>query len=231
MNSEGHRQLQEAVKKYRMPEAAVELLQNHPPLIIAGITASGKNTILDYIQQNSDWRHVVTHTTRPPREVEKTGQNYWFVDEREMLELLSAQAMIEANLVHSDTVYGTSIKAYEDVLASGHKPLLIIDVQGVEQIINHVHGLHPIFLLPPDSGAWMERLNKRGHMSHVERLSRLRSARQELEAALSSQHFTLVVNSEVTQAAQQILGGVVTEAVQKHNQDLARRLIEHSRAY
>jgi len=229
--SELHHQLLEAVEKYHMPEAALELLQKNSPLIISGITASGKNSILDYIQRSSDWRHVITHTTRRPREGEKNGENYWFVDEPGMMGLLNSQAMVEANAVHGDTIYGTSIEAYQKVLTGGHKPLLIIDVQGVEQIITQVHGLRPIFLLPPNSQAWMDRLNKRGLMSHVERLNRLRSAQEELETALQSKHFTLIVNDEINVAAHQILSGVVSPAVQEFNRDLSKRLIEHSRAY
>src|SRR3989344_4633763 len=124
-----HNQLLDKVRAYRMPKAAQELLSTHLPLTISGITASGKNSTTQYIMGSTDYRHVVTHTTRPLREGEESG------------------------------------KDYQDVIASGHKPLLNIDVQGVEKIGLYVPSLRPVFLLPPDFESWVQMLEKRGRMS------------------------------------------------------------------
>ncbi|HLG90581.1 MAG TPA: guanylate kinase, partial [Candidatus Saccharimonadales bacterium] len=149
-----HSQLLEGVRNYKTPQAAQELLAVHPPLVIAGITASGKNSTTKYIVDTTGYRQVITHTTRQPRSDEVSGQDYYFISDEEMLRMLSSEAMIEAKTVHGETIYGISLKAYQDVLAAGHKPLLIIDVQGIEDINKYLPNLRPVFLVPPDFDAW-----------------------------------------------------------------------------
>lgn len=222
-----HQQLVERIRGYHMPASAVELLGKYKPLIIAGATASGKNSIAHYIQENSDWREVVTHTTRAPRGGEENGKSYWFVDQAKMLGLLSDQAMIETKIVHGDTIYGTSLSSYQSVLKSGHKPMLVIDVQGADEITKNVPDIQVVFILPPSFEAWMERLDKRGVMSHAEKERRLHSARLEMEQALSSQYFRLIVNDDVPEAAQKILSDITNSATQHQNRELVHRLIEH----
>jgi guanylate kinase len=224
-------QLLDKVKSYHAPASAVELLSQHKPLIIAGVTASGKATVTEYIQKISDWRHVVTHTTRPPREGEENGKDYWFVSEDEMLRLIEGNKFIEVKNIHNQQISGTSISAYKKVVEAGQKPLLITDVQGIEDITKSVPGLKAAFLLPPSFEAWMQRLDRRGRMSHVERLRRLKSASQEIIHAMNSLHFNLYINADVNLVAKAILDEVSLPAEQHHNRELAERLIEHAKAY
>ena len=134
--------------------------------------------------------------------------------------------MVEVQLVHGTQVSGVSIKAYQDVIASGHKPLLNIDVQGVEKIGLYVPGLRPVFLLPPDFESWVQMLEKRGRMSHSERLRRMHSAREELEKIMNSVHFFLVINRDVPQTAREILGNVHDLSSQRQGRETARLLLE-----
>ncbi len=219
-------QLLQKVRHYQIPQAAIDLLKQHPPLMIAGASASGKDAVVEYIEQTSDYRNMVTHTTRPPRQGEINGQHYWFVSEAEMLKLVEDQAFIEIQTIHGETIYGTSLEAYKNVLDSGHKPLLVIDVQGIEEITRHLPASQPVFILPPSFEVWMERLEKRGHMSYVERSKRLRSAKAELEAALRSRLFMLVINHEIPLAARQILGGTSDPSTQAHNRELGQSLLD-----
>lgn len=227
MQPTAHHQLLDAVRSYKMPSVADQLLSTNKPLILCGVTAAGKDTILKHIEQNSQWRHVVTHTTRKPRDGEANGENYWFVSEDEMLRLVLDQEMIETKAVHGKTVYGTSIKAYKSVLDQAHKPLLRIDIQGVLELANQIPDLQAAFILPPNFEVWMERLEKRGRMSHVEKVQRLRSAQTELKEALRSRHFIFVVNREFAVTSVEILKGVSDGLTQHRNRELAQQLIDH----
>lgn len=231
MNGNVHNYLLEAIRSYRMPDEAAELLAQHAPMLIAGATASGKGSVASYLNLSSDFAHVITHTTRPPRSDEENGKDYWFVSEEEMLKLLKESAMIEAKSIHNNAIYGTNIEAYQAVVSSGRKPLLIIDVQGAEDITKQVSALQAVFLLPPSYEVWMERLDKRGLMSHVERARRLLSAREEIEYALRSRHFNLFVNRDVNTTARAILDNVGNPSEQHHNRELAQQLIDHIRHY
>lgn len=227
MQTTVHHKLLDAVRDYKMPTAAAELLTGHESLILGGVTAAGKDTILEYIVSTTQWRHVVTHTTRKPRAGEQNGQNYWFVSQEDMLKLLETQAMIETKAVHGTTVYGTSIAAYQAVIDQGHKPLLRIDIQGILELTNQLPGLKAAFILPPSFEVWMERLENRGRMSHIEKIQRLRSAQMELKEALNSRHFMFVVNREFKVTADEILRGVSDGLTQHRNRELAEQLIDH----
>lgn len=224
-----HAQLVEKVRSYRMPQAAQELLTNHPPLIVAGITASGKNSVTQYIIESNQYRRVITHTTRQARASEVHGQHYYFVSEEEMLRLLDNEAMIEVQTIHSASIYGVSIRAYQDVISSGYRSLIILDVQGIEEVGKYLPALRAFFLLPPDFHEWMARLEKRGPMSHSERLRRMHSARTELEKALNSHLFWLVVNHEIPAAAREILSGASDFLTQHKNREAAQQLLDHLR--
>ncbi|HSX18457.1 MAG TPA: hypothetical protein VLE51_03830 [Candidatus Saccharimonadales bacterium] len=230
MDESIHTRLLEKAREYHTPQAARDLLATHPPLIITGITASGKDSVSKYISETSElYREVVTHTTRPPRAGEVHTQHYHFVTEEDMLKLVEREEMIEVKLIHGETFYGTSINAYRDVVNSGHRPLLVIDVQGVDEITKYIEHARPIFLLPPSFNAWIERLEKRGRMSHPERLRRMNSARVELEKTLNSNLFVLVVNHDIPRTAHEILSDAHDYSIQHHNRETALLLIEHLR--
>jgi len=226
-----HARLLEAVKHYRMPQAAVDLLTTNPPMVLAGITGVGKDTIEDYIEKTSGWQHIVTHTTRQLRPGDTNGKDYWFVSEEEMLNLVAVQAFIEVDFVHEIQVSGTSLEAYNSVLRAGRKPIVDITLKGVQDLYIHIPGIRSFFILPPSFEVWMERLEKRGHMSHVERAKRIDSAKKELEAAIQNEHFILVINDELPRVTKEILDNITDIPSQQRNRELAQRLIDHINAY
>jgi guanylate kinase len=209
-----------------MPQAAQELLSSNPPLVICGITAAGKNSVMRYIAETSDYRHVITHTTRQPRNESEDTHEFHFVNDEQMLALINAQAMIETKEVHGDKIYGTSIKAYQDTLADGHKPGLNIDVQGVKDISRYLPGLQAYFLIPQSFDDWMRMMEKRGRMSHSERLRRMHSARDELESVLRSEGFTMLINQDIPRTAKIILSGGRDLSSQRQSRETAQQLIE-----
>jgi guanylate kinase len=224
-------ELLDKVRGYKMPARAVELLHDHNPVLIAGVTASGKGAVTKYISESTSLKQVVTHTTRDPRPGEKNGIDYWFVNNQQMGELLDSQQMIEVMLVHGHHIYGSSITAYEEAVRSNERALLIVDVQGVEEITKNVAGLKAVFLLPPSFDEWMRRLDKRGAMSHTERARRLKSSEEELRHVLKSNHFTLYVNRDVNTVSQAIISKTVVPAEQHHHRELIERLLESIHSY
>jgi len=227
MDGDIHSKLKQAVADYDMPAVAEQLLKAHPPLILAGITAAGKEAVSKRLEQISDYRQITTHTTRPPRPGEQDGKDYWFVGESEMLELLERKAMIEVKVLHGQQISSSSIAAYQEVLSVGKKPLAEVDVQGTQELIKHLPNARPIFLLPPSLEVWLQRLGDRGPMSHIERLRRFASAVNEIEAALDNQRFILVINNEINQTAEQIVRKSFNPRQQEESRQLAKLLLEN----
>lgn len=232
MESSIHKQLITAVSSYSMPRYAVELLNTQPPLLIAGVTAAGKDTIAKKIAQESNWRRVISHTNRPLRPGENNGENYWFVNDTDILELINSKAFIDAKVVHKIKVYGTTVAAYQRVLQSGHKPMLVIDVQGVNNVVQHITSKHhPIFILPPDFQTWLARMKEQGPVSPDERKRRLHSAKAELEEVIQNESYLLFINREVPITARQITSEVIDTKLQHQNRQIAQQLLDDIKNY
>lgn len=223
-----------AVASYKMPDQARELIGSGKLLVLCGVTASGKNTIINKLVNDGHYRLVVSHTTRSPREnhgiLEQSGKEYWFVNPKEMLDMINEQKFIEVKAIHGETCYGTSIEAVSSIIRSGDHPVMEIDVQGVIELVDIVPSLQPIFVLPPSYEVWMERLGTRGGMSDGEKSRRLRSASMEIQTALDHRSFVLVVNHEVEQTAAELIRGLDTSpSTQEENRKLAQELLEITR--
>ena len=92
-----------------------------------GKSASGKDTIYKRVkEQMPNLKNIVIYTTRPIREGERDGVEYFFVDEAQLQELQKAGKVIELrayNTVHGIWKYFTvddgQFDSAEDVIAIG----------------------------------------------------------------------------------------------------------------
>jgi guanylate kinase len=211
--------LKSASLSYQTPEIAHKLLLQADPLVIAGVTAAGKNAVSKKLVKRGGYIRVVTNTTRPPRVKEMNGQDYWFTDPDQMFELLKNKLMIETEVIH-DNVYGISMEAFIFAYQTGSKPILTIDVNGAMNLRRLDPGIKPIFLIPPSYSEWMVRLGSRSFLSDGERQRRMHSAHLEIEIALRSQDFSIVVNNDLDDTMAQIAAGVPSDPV---SQELPRK--------
>jgi guanylate kinase len=219
------------VASYKMPQRAKDLIGSGEVTVLCGVTAAGKNKIIDYLVSHDNYQHVTSHTTRLPREnhgvLEINGKEYWFMNPEEMLSLVKNQGFIEVKAVHGETCYGTSIMAVEKVIMAGKHPVMEIDVQGALELTKAAPKLRPLFILPPSYEVWMERLGMRGRISDGDKARRFFSASMELQTALDHKAFIFVVNQEVEITASEIMRGLdISESGQVENRKLAKELLE-----
>lgn len=73
---------------------------------VCGKSCSGKDTLFKYLSNDSslNLKTVVGYTTRPMRDGEENGREYFFVDEKRMLELKKSGRVIELRTY--DTIHG-----------------------------------------------------------------------------------------------------------------------------
>ncbi len=77
--------------KYDLPEP------NQLIIVLSGLSGVGKDTVLKHIQERGcSFHFVVTATTRPPREGEVHGKDYWFVTRDEFSRMLSRRTRLVA---------------------------------------------------------------------------------------------------------------------------------------
>jgi guanylate kinase len=156
-------------------------------VLISAPSGGGKTTLChELLAARSQMARAVTCTTRPPREGERDGVDYYFLDANSFLKRLQA-----GNFLEHATVYGNSygiLKAEVlGKLRQGKDVLLNVDVQGAATIRQKAEedpelkrALVSVFLTPPSMDVLEGRLRKRGTDSPAVIQKRLGVARQEI---------------------------------------------------
>ena len=219
--------LKAASVSYQTPDIARQLLNMTDPMVLAGVTAAGKNAVSKKLMARGDFERVVTNTTRPPRIKESEGKDYWFTKPDAMFDLIKRQLLVETEVIH-DNVYGCSLEALLTVMRRGKRPILTIDVNGAINLKRIAPGIRPLFLIPPSYDEWMTRLGSRSFLSDGERQRRMHSAHLEIESALRGNDFTIVVNNDLDQTMSEILSGLGSDpASQSAPRQVAQDLFDY----
>eukprot|EP01024_Parvocaulis_polyphysoides_P004455 TRINITY_DN11112_c0_g3_i2.p1 TRINITY_DN11112_c0_g3~~TRINITY_DN11112_c0_g3_i2.p1 ORF type:complete len:471 (-),score=75.11 TRINITY_DN11112_c0_g3_i2:180-1592(-) len=155
----------------------------------------------------------VSHTTRDPRAGEKEGVHYYFTTVGEMKQQIKNGQFLEYAEVHN-RIYGTSVKAVEEVVLQGKCCILDIDVQGARQV--RQSGLKAIFIFisPPSIEELQRRLTDRNTETQEQIQRRIQAAAAELEASKEPGLFDVVIVNDDLQKAQDELYEIGRQAVQ-----------------
>jgi len=156
-------------------------------IIISAPSGGGKTTLCQQLlAARADITRAVTCTTRAPREGERQGVDYYFLDAASFLKRVQAGNFLEHATVYGHS-YGTLKSEVLGKLRQGRDVLLNIDVQGAATIRARAQedaelsrALISVFLTPPSLSVLEERLRKRGTDSPAAIQKRLGVARQEI---------------------------------------------------
>ncbi len=130
-------------------------------IIISSPSGGGKGTLIKEVRRTvSDIMYSVSYTTRPIRDGEENGREYFFVDRATFERLIAENEFLEYAEVHGN-LYGTSLAQVEKVMATGKDVLLEIDVQGAAILHDKVPDAVSIFILPPSFPVLRTRLTLR----------------------------------------------------------------------
>jgi guanylate kinase len=179
-------------------------------LIISSPSGAGKTTLTRrLLQEFSDFRFSVSHTTRQPRANEVDGQDYHFVDENAFHDIVGENGFAEWAEVHGN-LYGTSVTEMDLARAAGKIGVLFdMDYQGARQIKEKFPHAIGVFILPPSMDELRRRLDSRGSDDADSRRRRFDKAREEIG------HYPffdyMVVNDELQRALTELRGIVLAE--------------------
>lgn len=233
------REFEDILDDYKISENSIRTLKQTNLVLLVAPTSAGRNTIIRELLKTGDYSYIISDTTRKPRVndeiLERSGVEYWFRDEKEMLEDLREGKYLEAAIIHRQQVSGISIRELDKANQLQKIAITDIEIVGVHTIIDVKPDTNVIFVLPPGFEEWQRRILHRGHMTDEELRRRLESASQELLDALEHDYYTFIVNDTVEHAVQQIhhlarLGSIDDEE-QAHARNLAEQLYIETHAY
>jgi len=184
--------------------------------VISAPSGSGKSTLVRrLIASLPDSAFSVSHTTRPRREGEKEGRDYFFVTRRRFERLIAAGDFIEWAEVHGH-LYGTSKGQIDKALKAGRDILLDIDVQGHQQVRKRLPEALSVFVMPPSLQELKRRLAERHSDSPLVIERRLAAARQEITRWPDYDY--VVVNDHLSLATQALRAIVRAGRFRRQNQ-------------
>ena len=172
-------------------------------IIITGPSGVGKGTVVKEIldKEKNIWLSI-SATTREPREGEKEGENYYFLNQEKF------KKMIEKNLFlewaqFAGNYYGTPFSSVNEKIEKGFTVLLEIEVEGAKQIKEKFPKSVSIFLLPPSKEELERRIRSRG--TEKEEAIKKRLSRANYEISASNQFDFELTNYNVDETVNRII--------------------------
>jgi guanylate kinase len=190
-------------------------------ILISAPSGAGKTTVCQQLlAARPEMCRAITCTTRPPREGEKDGIDYYFLDPDTFLKRVHAGNFLEHATVYGYS-YGTLRVEVLSKLRQGKDVLLNVDVQGAGALREQAQAdpelrraLVTVFLTPQSLGVLEERLRRRGTDAPAVVQKRLAVARQEIA---QWKHFDyLLLSSTIAEDLRRMLMIVEAEKMRGH---------------
>ncbi len=200
--------LQQLVDTYEIPPSAVELVKTTPIVLLVGVSGAGKDSIKHRLLATGNYHHIVSHTTRVPREnsgvLEHDGVEYHFVTREQAADMLQRGEFVEAKK-YGENMYGTSVAEIQKAHDDGKIAITDLEVQGVAEYKAISSNVIAVFVLPPSYAEWQRRLHDRYGAAGVDPADiqrRMHTAIGELQEALARPYYHFVVNENLDEAVE-----------------------------
>lgn len=179
-------------------------------IVISGPSGVGKGTVRKALfeMDGHDLVYSISMTTRPPREGEIDGVDYYFVSKEEFEQRIKEDKFLEYAMFVGQ-YYGTPKDKVDEQMALGKEVVLEIEVQGAAQVREKARDGVFIFIAPPNKEALYRRLLRRGTEGPDTIQKRMDKADREFP--LAHRYDYIVVNDEVRNAADRIMAIIRAE--------------------
>ncbi|MDE5950237.1 MAG: guanylate kinase [Acetatifactor sp.] len=170
--------------------------------VISGFSGAGKGTLMKRLTRDYDnYALSVSMTTRTPREGERDGIEYFFVDTETFKERIQQGRMLEY-ACYCGNYYGTPKDYVQEQLEAGRNVILEIEIQGALQIRKLMPDCLLLFVTPPSAAQLKSRLEGRGTESPEVIAKRLARAVEESEGIEAYDY--IVINDDLEECVKQI---------------------------
>lgn len=166
-------------------------------IILSAPSGSGKTTIARYLlEKDPNLEFSISATTRPKRDKEVHGVDYYFLSVEEFKAKLGENAFVEWEEVYSNVYYGTLKAEIERIWSEGKHVLFDVDVKGGLSLKNMFkERALAIFVKLPSLAELEKRLRKRA--TDPEESIRKRLAKAESELGFESEFDISLMNNDL----------------------------------
>jgi len=192
---------------------------NGAVLVLSGPSGAGKSSLIHKIVDDiGECYFSISTTTRPMREGEVDGVDYYFVDEEEFKKEIEEDQFLEYAIVHGN-YYGTSLKPVKKALSEGKLVIFDIDVQGNSAINSRLGDITTsVFITPPTLSELKRRLQNRRTDSQEVIDRRVDMAKREIQRV--SEYEYLLINDDLDAAAEKLRLIATVARFKKSNEEI-----------
>jgi guanylate kinase len=185
----------------------MERINKNTLIIIAGGSGTGKTTVESLLSQDPNIVKIVSTTTRPKREREEHGKDYYFISPEEFKAELEKGRFLE-HVIYDGNYYGVHGQVIDLILGTQKKNgVIIVDVAGFRQIKKYCQakGYRTVsYWFQAESREKMaEHMKKRG-TSETEIIRRLIIEEKEGKFATEFDYILTIKENDLAEAAQKI---------------------------
>lgn len=174
-------------------------------IIVSAPSGAGKTSIVRHLlEQVPDLKFSISATTRPKRDYEIDGKDYYFLTPEQFKERLANDEFLEWQEVYTDQFYGSLKSEVERIWSNGQAVIFDVDVLGGLNI-KKFYGDEAlsVFIEPPTMDELENRLKNRGTENDASLKKRL--AKAEYELSFARQFDKIVLNDDLKTAQQEMI--------------------------
>ncbi len=188
-------------------------------IVVSGPSGVGKDAVLNGMKRRRyPLYYAVTATTRPRRERERDGVDYYFVSRADFEKMIERNELLEWANVYGN-LYGVPRRQIQEALARGQDAVVKVDVQGAAAIKKIAPQAVFIFLAPPSMNDLENRLRQRRTESGVDLELRMATAHEEMKQ-LPVFDYVVVNRKDGIEAAISQIEAIITAEKCRVNQRL-----------
>ncbi|MFQ5574162.1 MAG: guanylate kinase [Terriglobia bacterium] len=179
------------------------MISKNKVFVISGPSGVGKGTLVkELFTRVPDLYYCISATTRAPREGEREGESYYFLDESAFLKKVDRDEFLEWVKLYKD-YYGTFRSEVKRGFDMSRDVVLELDPRGAVNVKGQIPEAVLVFVTPPSLAELEKRLKGRSSESREKLKIRLSEAREEMEFAKDYDY--RVVNDKIEDAAQRMV--------------------------
>ena len=151
-------------------------------LIITGKSASGKDSILNILNKDFNFERIVTCTTRPIRDNETDGVDYYFLSDKEFDLLVKNNRFAEYreynslfNNISKVWKYGT----LKQKLSSSKNYVIVLELKGAKELKEYYGDQCQVIYIQSNDEIRRQRAEQRGSFSETEWNRRLEADKKD----------------------------------------------------